>query len=105
MLNEELSAKRLELLVEMLPSVRRVAVLWDSTTLRRWVEATERASRELGVEIKVLEISELAGLGRAFDAATTERTEALDVLSSAFFDAHKDRVVELAARAPAPRGL
>jgi len=44
-LNSELSAKRLQLLLETLPNIRRVAVLWDSNTPRRWPEATQEASR------------------------------------------------------------
>src|SRR5262249_49530927 len=40
-LNTELSAKRLELLVEALPNIRRVAVLRDLNTPREWAETTE----------------------------------------------------------------
>lgn len=97
-LNEELSSKRLELLLETVPGRHRIGVLWDTTTLRRWVEATEQAGRSLGVEIKVFEISEPDAFAAAFEAAATARIEALDVLSSAFFNAHKDRIVNLAAR-------
>jgi putative tryptophan/tyrosine transport system substrate-binding protein len=48
-LNTELSAKRLGLLVETLPNIRRIAVLRDLNTPRIWAEATEEASRRLGL--------------------------------------------------------
>jgi putative ABC transport system substrate-binding protein len=98
-LNEALSSKRLQLLVEAVPGRHRIGVLWDSTTLRQWVEATEQASRHLGLEIKVFEISGPDAFAGAFEAAAAARIAALDVLSSAFFNAHKDRLVALAARA------
>jgi putative ABC transport system substrate-binding protein len=99
-LNQELSSKRLQLLLETFPKTRRVAVLWDMSTPRRWLEATEEAGRALGVELHALEIAGSAP-GRfegAFEAAVAARAEALDILASAFFNAHKERLVELAAK-------
>jgi putative tryptophan/tyrosine transport system substrate-binding protein len=101
-LNEELSSKRLQLLVEAVPDRRRIGLLWDPTSLRRWVEVTEQASRSLGVETKVLEISGPDAFVGVFEAAAAARIDALDVLSSAFFNAHKDRIVALAARGRLP---
>src|ERR1700756_5665168 len=43
----ELSAKRLEVLQEMVPRMSRVAALWDPTTGASQVETTERAARSL----------------------------------------------------------
>ena len=97
-LNTELSAKRLELLLETLPNIRRIAVLRDLNTPRRWADATDEASRSLGVALQLLEVAGPETFESAFEAAVKERAEALDVLSSAFFNAHKMRLVELAAR-------
>src|SRR5262249_29523115 len=60
-LNTELSAKRLELLLETLPNIRRIAVLRDLNTPRIWAEATEtteEASRRLGLSLQLLEVAE-----------------------------------------------
>jgi putative tryptophan/tyrosine transport system substrate-binding protein len=97
-LNTELSSKRLELLLEMLPNVRRVAVLRDFNTPRNWATATEEAGRSLGVALQVLEVAGPDAFEGAFQAAATARAEALDILSSAFFNAHKARLVELAGK-------
>jgi ABC transporter substrate binding protein len=53
-LNTELSAKRLELLLETLPNIRRIAVLRDLNTPRTWAEATEEAGRHLGAACDLL---------------------------------------------------
>lgn len=53
MQNQELSAKRLELLKEAIPAIRRVAVLWDSSNpvlIPEW-ESTQAAARRLGIEL------------------------------------------------------
>jgi putative ABC transport system substrate-binding protein len=97
-LNTELSAKRLEILHETLPDIRRIAVLWDSNTPRSWEEATEEAGRTLGVELQVLEVAGPDAFESAFEAAVTARAEALDVLTSAFFNAHMEKLLELAAK-------
>jgi putative ABC transport system substrate-binding protein len=97
-LNTELSAKRLELLHETLPDIRRVAVLWDSSTPRRWEEATEEAGHSLGIELQVLQVAEPGAFESAFEAAATARAEALDVLTSAFFNVHMEKLVALSAK-------
>jgi putative tryptophan/tyrosine transport system substrate-binding protein len=97
-LNTELSAKRLELLLETLPNIRRIAVLRDLNTPRTWAEATEEAGRHLGPALQLLEVAEPETFENAFEAAVNARAEALDVLASAFFNSHKARLVELAAK-------
>ena len=57
-LNTELSTKRLELLHEMLPNIRRIAVLRDLNTPLIWAEATEETSRRLGLTLQLLEVAE-----------------------------------------------
>jgi putative ABC transport system substrate-binding protein len=96
-LNVELSAKRLEVLAEALPHVRRVAILADSNTPREWISATERAGQSLGLELETIEVAEPEAFGRAFDAIAAGRADALDILSSALFNAQKHRLVELSA--------
>jgi putative tryptophan/tyrosine transport system substrate-binding protein len=97
-LNTELSAKRLELLVEALPNIRRVAVLRDLNTPREWAEATEEAGHRLGLTLQLLEVAGPETYESAFEAAVTARADALDILASAFFNSHKARLVELAAK-------
>ena len=97
-LNTELSAKCLELLVEALPNIRRVAALRDLNTPREWAEATEETGHRLGLALQLLEVAGPGTYEAAFEAAVTARADALDILASAFFNSHKARLVELAAK-------
>jgi putative tryptophan/tyrosine transport system substrate-binding protein len=98
----ELTAKQLELLKEALPTVTRVAVLWDdaSADQRR---AAEAAARPLGVQLQPLELRqppyEFAG---AFAAAAQGQAEALLVLNSPIFFMQSAQIVDLAARSRLP---
>jgi putative tryptophan/tyrosine transport system substrate-binding protein len=52
----ELSAKRLELLKEIVPRLSRVTALWDPTTGTSQVAMTEEAARSLNLKLQVLEV-------------------------------------------------
>jgi putative ABC transport system substrate-binding protein len=95
-LNTELSAKRVGLLVETIPAIRRIAVLRDVNTPRAWAEATEEAGHSLGLDLRMLEVDGPEAFEAAFAAAA--RAEALDILASVFFNAQKLRLVSLAAK-------
>jgi len=97
-LNSELSSKRLELLRETLPKLQRVAVFWDPSVPRSWVQITEEAARQLGLSIQPLAVPGPDAFDDAFEATVRERAEALDVLSSANFNAHRVRLGQLAAK-------
>jgi putative ABC transport system substrate-binding protein len=98
----EVVAKRLELLKEALPTVTRVAVLWDdaSADQRR---AAEAAARPLGMQLQLLELRhppyEFAG---AFAAATQGQAEALLVLNSQIFFRQRDHIMALVAKSRLP---
>jgi putative tryptophan/tyrosine transport system substrate-binding protein len=98
----EVVAKQLELLKEALPTVTRVAVLWDDAAAdqRRAVEA---AARPLGVQLQLLEVRqppyEFAG---AFAAAAQGQAEALLVLNSPIFFMQRDQIMDLVAKSRLP---
>jgi putative ABC transport system substrate-binding protein len=96
-LNTEVGAKRLELLVEMLPGTRRVAVLFDHNSTRANLDATVAAARALNLEAPVTEIRSIEEFEEAY-AAAAQQAKAMDVLASPFFNANRARLVELAAR-------
>jgi putative ABC transport system substrate-binding protein len=98
----ELTAKQLELLKEALPTVTRVAVLWDdaSADQRR---AAEAAARSLGVQLQPLELRhppyEFEG---AFAAAAQGQAEALLILASPVFARQFEHIADLAAKSRLP---
>jgi putative ABC transport system substrate-binding protein len=99
-LMEGLPGKWMEILKEALPRASRVAVLrnpvYDASL--RLVRTSEVAARSLGVRLQVLKVDRPDEFATAFAEAKQHRAEALIVLPSGFFFAHRTRLVELAAR-------
>ena len=52
----DLTGKSLELIKEVVPSARRIAVLWDSTTSPLQLRAVNRAAQSAMIEFRVLEV-------------------------------------------------
>src|SRR5262245_11750080 len=80
----ELSAKRLEVLQEMVPGMSRVAAFWDPTTGASQIATTENAARALKLKVQVLEIRRQEELLGAFQAAREGKAQAVNVFGSPF---------------------
>ena len=96
----ELSAKRLELLKEMVPGLSRVVIvshLVDPIAALQ-VKETEQAARSLGLRLQHHGIRTLDDLAGAFAAAATDGAQALLITVEQIFVIHRARVLELAAR-------
>ncbi|MFI4997794.1 MAG: ABC transporter substrate-binding protein [Hyphomicrobiales bacterium] len=97
-LNDELSAKRLDLLREIIPNIRDVAVFYDPDSQRTALEATERAGRRLGLQLQAMPLPNVDSYEPAFQKAGAGHVDAVDVLASPFFNANRSRFAELAAK-------
>src|SRR5499427_1833758 len=99
-----LSTKRLSLLKEMLPQLRRVAMLWNKgdrgMSLR--YEASAVAARELGVIVQPLGVSEPDDFIGAFDTMNRERPDAILMVSDSLTLSNRRRVFEYAAERRLP---
>jgi putative ABC transport system substrate-binding protein len=95
----ELAPKRVELLKETMPRIRRVAILVDAEhpLARRWIAQTQAGGRALGIEIQPVE-ARVDGLGEAFARMTASRAEAVIVATSGRFWHVRKRIAELAAQ-------
>jgi putative ABC transport system substrate-binding protein len=100
--NQALTAKRLELLKEAIPKVSRVAVLWDPTFGVSGHAQAETAARALQLRLKFLAVRGVGDLETAFNSATTGRADALLVLASPLLNAHRQTVIDSAARRHLP---
>ena len=100
-LGRDLSAKRVELLKEVLPKLSRVAVLWDADGPGPAVafKEYEAATRAFKIELRSLAIRgpnpDFAG---AFQTAKTARLDALIVVANPLTAQHAKEVFELAAK-------
>jgi putative ABC transport system substrate-binding protein len=77
---DELAAKRVELLKEVMPRLSRLAVLWDPTHVDNDFPQVEGAARRLGLQLQSLEIRGPNELESAMRAAINGRAEALLVV-------------------------
>src|SRR4030095_1161809 len=95
----DLSAKRVELLKEVIPKLSRVGVLWDAngpgpTIAFKEYEATDHS---LKIKLQSLEIRALnLDFERAFHAATKERVGAIISIRSSVITRSMQRITDLA---------
>ena len=92
----EFSAKRLELIKEMLPTASHVAILWDSSMDRTPLTGMESAARALGIRVHILEVRDASDLETAFKHAIEVRASIVMVMPSPRLDGSKARILSLA---------
>ena len=105
LLSTELTAKRLELLREMLPKASRIAVLVNpantvntQTTLRE----VEAAARAMGLQIQIFNASTSREIDAAFAAFGRERPDAVFVGQDAFYNGRRLQLANWASRHALP---
>jgi putative tryptophan/tyrosine transport system substrate-binding protein len=102
----ELSAKRLELLHEMIPGAARIALLIEPNNgviTEAIVRDVEAAARPMGLQIRVLDANTSGEIDAAFATIARERPDALFVGTSPLFNSRRVQLVNLASyhRVPA----
>jgi putative tryptophan/tyrosine transport system substrate-binding protein len=103
-LSAELTAKRLEILRELVPAAVRVAVIVNpaasdaETTLRD----VEPAARAMGLQIRVLNASTSREIDTAFASFVRERPDAVFVSLDPFLNSRRVQLVNLASRHAVP---
>jgi putative ABC transport system substrate-binding protein len=103
-LTPELTAKRLEMLKELLPRAQRVAVLWapDYSSFDADWRALRSAASKLGVTFVSVEVRRPDDIEAAFASAAAQRADAVLTLSDPITVVHPTRVAEAAARHKLP---
>jgi putative ABC transport system substrate-binding protein len=100
----ELEAKRVEMLKDMVPGLKRMATVRDFSnpaTTVQW-EEVQRAARSLAIEALPLDVRSAADLGRAFETAVREQVGAILVAVDGVTRANQRQIIELAARHKLP---
>jgi putative tryptophan/tyrosine transport system substrate-binding protein len=99
----DLAGKRIELLREMLPHLRRLAVMIDVGFPQSALEMREAraAARTLGIEIVPLEIRRAEDIVPVF-ATLNGSAQALYAVGSALIDTNRARIIKLASDARLP---
>jgi putative tryptophan/tyrosine transport system substrate-binding protein len=99
-LSLELYPKRVELLKAAIPNIRRMAVFVGPTVRPKvLVKVIEEASKVQGIEATPISfVNRAEDLDSAFANASRAQANAILITSNPFFNAHRDRIVALAAR-------
>jgi putative ABC transport system substrate-binding protein len=98
----ELGGKQIELLMEAVPGVSRLAVLWDATIGEVQFHATETAPRPTGVMLQSLPIRLEQDINEAIRQAVREQAHGLVVLSSPLIYQHRSQIAAMALNALLP---
>jgi putative tryptophan/tyrosine transport system substrate-binding protein len=95
----ELSAKRLELLKDMVPALRTVAMLWNASDLGMTLryQGAADAARNLGVRVQPLGVREPEDFNEAFAVMERDPPDAILMVSDALTALNRRRVYEFAA--------
>lgn len=97
----ELSAKRLQLLKEAMPSLTRVVALWNPPTPyhAKAVENLKAVAPSLAIELSFVSVRTPEEIVPAFEAVNRAHAQALYVIDSPPFFTHRTTLLRLAAKA------
>jgi putative ABC transport system substrate-binding protein len=98
----EFSAKCLQLLIEAVPMLASVGVLWDPTTGSLQLKWVEVAAQGFGVSVQVFEARRAADIAEAFYALDRSRVQGVLMLSSPLIGGNPQLVADLALRRNVP---
>jgi len=103
-MNPELTARRLQLLTDIVPGLQRVALLLDGSFPRWRAEQQEHeaAAQRLGLQLLPLKVAGPADFEAAFATARRERANAIVLMQCPLFNQEKDRLAALALQARLP---
>ena len=101
---QELDAKRLELLHDLLPQARSAALLMNPANpgADTELQLTREAAAALKLKLEVLKASSSSDIERAFETLPAGRVDALAVAADAFLINRRDRVIALTAERRLP---
>jgi ABC-type uncharacterized transport system substrate-binding protein len=97
----ELTPQRLKLLKQIMPTIRRVAILWRPGTLSQdgfgqMLNETQATARSLGVQIQIIEAEKVDDFDAAFAAMTKGRADGLIVLINPMYAIQQKQIIDRA---------
>src|SRR5665213_2970513 len=99
----ELTPKRLELLTELVPQAKAIALLVNPTRASELdISGMLADARGKGVQLPIVKAATEGGIDAAFAALGDRRAQALIVASDPFFAGRREQIVALAARYAVP---
>jgi len=104
LLGDELTPKRLELLSELVPQARRIALLVNPSNpeAEPLISDTQKAAQAKGVQLHILKVRTESEIDAAFSALAEVQAGALRVGGNPLFDTQREQLVALASRRAVP---
>jgi putative tryptophan/tyrosine transport system substrate-binding protein len=100
----DLEAKRLEILREIVPGIKRVAILEDfrnSAEVMQWDEV-QTAARSLALEVKPFDVRNSEDINRAFETAVGDHVDAIRIGVDSTARPNRRLIIELASKYKLP---
>jgi putative tryptophan/tyrosine transport system substrate-binding protein len=99
-----LNAKRLELLHDLIPGARTVAMLMNPTNpgADEELKSSNAAAAALGLKLEILTAKSSSEIARAFETLTPGRVDAVAVAADAFLIGRRDRIIAQTAERRLP---
>jgi len=94
----EFSTKWLQLLAEAVPSLSRLAVVWDPTTARVQLDTVAAAAKSRGLSLQVMQVQASGEFEDAFRSARSQKADGVLILSSPLFGSNPQPLADLAAK-------
>ena len=94
----DLGAKRLELLRDLVPSAKIIAMLVNPTGQTAEQDVVQAAADKLGQQVRMLKVSTDRDLDAAFATMVEERVGGLLVAGDPFFNSRREQIVRLTMR-------
>jgi putative ABC transport system substrate-binding protein len=103
-LNADLMQKRLEVLTEMAPQAKTIAILTNpkNPNYARYLEGLPNAAQSRGLRLEILKAATESEIDAAFAALPKLEAGALMAGTDAFFTARREQIVALAAKYAIP---
>jgi putative ABC transport system substrate-binding protein len=102
-MSRELTPKRLELLSELVPQARVIALLVNSSSAAGWITPDmEEAARTKGVQLPIVTAGSESEIDAVFASLVQLQAGGLIVASDPFFSSRRDQLAALAARHAVP---
>jgi len=97
-IEEDLSGKRLDILKEAFPKMKRVAYLWNpsAVVVNPSLDQAKAIAQAVALQLRSYEVYTLAEIEKAFAAMSKARPDALFVMLSPLMTLNSKRIVELA---------
>jgi len=104
LMTNEVSVKRLQLLKEAVPSLSRVAVMWNPDTPYhpRVLEVLKEVAPSLSLELILVRVRTSTEFQKAFLTIAEMRARALYVVDDGFFFQHRSTLLRLASKGKLP---